>query len=80
MQLTKRLVMSAAGAVVGVGLVGLLVAKHFEPPPRPYVPTAVARVGDVVENALGITFDSVDPEKKQLLFKDKTGVTVPRRY
>ncbi|MEI7932084.1 MAG: biotin/lipoyl-binding protein, partial [Alphaproteobacteria bacterium] len=59
MQLTKRLVMSAAGAVVGVGLVGLLVAKHFEPPPRPYVPTAVARVGDVESDVLAT--GSVEP-------------------
>lgn len=49
-------------------------------PPRVYINGRLARAGDNVEPSLGITFDSVDPEKKLIIFKDKGGSTVTRRY
>ena len=49
-------------------------------PPRVMLNGRLARGGDVIDSGLGITFDSVNPEKKQLIFKDKSGATVTRRY
>ncbi len=40
----------------------------------------LARAGDVVESALGVVFESIDSEKKQLVFKDKAGAVVTRKY
>jgi hypothetical protein len=40
----------------------------------------LARAGEMVENNLGITFEGVDTEKKQITFKDKSGALVARRY
>ena len=49
-------------------------------PPRVLINGRTVRGGDVVENALAITFDSIDAEKKLILFKDKAGAIVTRRY
>lgn len=40
----------------------------------------LARAGDVVDSALGVTFDRIDAERKQLVFKDKTGAIVTKKY
>lgn len=40
----------------------------------------LARGGEVVDFGLGVTFDRVDDEKRLLIFKDKSGATVTRRY
>lgn len=40
----------------------------------------LARSGDVIDQGLGITFENVDVEKKQVIFKDRSGATVARRY
>ena len=40
----------------------------------------LARAGDVVDSALGVVFASIDSEKKQLVFKDKSGAVVTRKY
>jgi hypothetical protein len=40
----------------------------------------LVRFGDVVETGLGITFNGYDYNKRQLIFKDKAGATVTRRY
>jgi hypothetical protein len=40
----------------------------------------LARSGEVVEPTLGITFQGYSPESKTLLFKDRSGATVARRY
>ena len=40
----------------------------------------LARAGDTVEPTLGITFDGLDPDRKLILFKDKSGAVVTRRY
>lgn len=40
----------------------------------------IVRQGQIVDNALGIKFDSINVEKKQLIFKDPTGATVTRGF
>lgn len=49
-------------------------------PARVMLNGRLARAGDVVDSGLGITFDSVDSDKKLILFKDKSGAVVTRRY
>ena len=49
-------------------------------PPRVMFNNRLTRAGDTVDAALGITFDSIDPARKLLLFKDKSGATGTRRY
>lgn len=49
-------------------------------PPRVMLNGRLSRAGDIVDNALGVQFDSYDADKKLLLFKDKSGAVVPRRY
>lgn len=49
-------------------------------PPRLLINGRTVRGGDFVDAALGITFDSIDPEKKTIIFKDKAGAIVTRRY
>ncbi len=39
----------------------------------------LACAGDVVDSALGIMFDGIDSEKKQLIFKDKSGAIVTKK-
>lgn len=48
--------------------------------PRVMLNGRLTRAGDTVDTSLGITFDSIDPEKKTILFKDKSGAIVTRRY
>lgn len=40
----------------------------------------LVRYGDVIDSSLGISFDGYDYDKRQLIFKDKSGATVVRRY
>jgi cytoskeletal protein RodZ len=49
-------------------------------PPRAVINNRLTRTGDIVDTALGITFDGIDAEKRQIIFKDKSGATVTRRY
>jgi hypothetical protein len=49
-------------------------------PPRVMINGRLARAGDTVDSALAITFDGIDPDKKLILFKDKFGAVVTRRY
>jgi hypothetical protein len=49
-------------------------------PPRLLINGRTVRGGDTVDNSLSITFDSVDSDKKMILFKDKAGAVVTRRY
>jgi hypothetical protein len=49
-------------------------------PARVMLNGRLARAGDVVESALGIVFDSVDADRKLIVFKDKAGAIVTRRY
>jgi hypothetical protein len=49
-------------------------------PSRALVNGRMAREGETVDSGLGIVFDGVDAERKLLIFKDKSGATVSRKY
>ncbi len=49
-------------------------------PPRALINGRTFRAGEAVDNVFGIVFDSVDPEKKTITFKDRTGATLTRKY
>lgn len=49
-------------------------------PPRLLLNGKLTRGGETVDAALGIVFDSVEVDKRMLLFKDKAGAVVTRRY
>ena len=40
----------------------------------------MARAGDMIEPGLGVMFDSIDADRKLLVFKDKAGAIVTRKY
>lgn len=47
---------------------------------RAFINGRVMRVGELVDAKLGITFDSIDAEHKQIVFKDRAGAIVTRKY
>jgi hypothetical protein len=49
-------------------------------PGRAMINGRLTRTGENVDAALGIIFDSIDADRKQLLFKDRSGATVSRKY
>jgi hypothetical protein len=49
-------------------------------PARAMINGRLARTGDMIDPPLGIIFEGVDATKKQLLFKDKSGAVVARKY
>lgn len=49
-------------------------------PARAVINGKLSRAGDIVEPTLGITFTGIDSEKRHLVFKDKSGATVSRRF
>ncbi len=49
-------------------------------PPRALINGRTIRAGEAADMVLGIVFDSVDPEKKTITFKDRTGATLTRKY
>jgi hypothetical protein len=49
-------------------------------PPRIMLNGRLVRGGEIIDGGLNVTFDSIDAEKKMLIFKDKSGATVTRRY
>jgi hypothetical protein len=49
-------------------------------PPRILLNNRPVIEGQVVNRALGITFDHLDPEKKLIVFRDETGAFVTRSY
>lgn len=49
-------------------------------PARAFINGRLARAGDVVEPTLGITFEGVDSSRYQLVFRDRTGAIVARKY
>ena len=49
-------------------------------PSRAFINGRLARAGETVDANLGIIFHSVDAERKQLVFKDKSGASVVRKY
>lgn len=49
-------------------------------PARAYINGRLLRAGETVDSALGIVFEGIDADKHQLLFKDRSGATVTRKY
>jgi hypothetical protein len=49
-------------------------------PPKAMINNRLVRAGELVDATLGVYFDSVDDERRQIVFKDRTGATVARRY
>ena len=48
--------------------------------PKATINGRVIRPGEVVDGTLGIVLEAVDVEARQLIFKDKAGAVVARRY
>ncbi|MBL9186024.1 MAG: hypothetical protein JNK23_00960 [Opitutaceae bacterium] len=49
-------------------------------PARAMINGRLTRAGDLVDPALGISFDHIEADRKQIIFKDATGATVVRKY
>jgi hypothetical protein len=49
-------------------------------PSRAFINGRLHRAGELIDPALGITFETVDAERKQIIFKDRSGAIVARRY
>jgi hypothetical protein len=49
-------------------------------PARAFINGRMVRAGETVDATLGVQFEGVDPAKRHLLFKDKAGAVVARRY
>ena len=49
-------------------------------PARALINGRMVRAGQIVDDALGIMFDGVDPVGESLVFRDKTGATVVRKF
>lgn len=47
---------------------------------RAFINGRLTRVGEIVDPKLGIIFDSVDAERKQIVFKDGSGAVATRKY
>jgi hypothetical protein len=50
------------------------------PPPRLFIEGLTYKPGDVIDQRLGIVFVGVNVSAKELVFKDRTGAVVRRRY
>ncbi|MBI5381457.1 MAG: hypothetical protein HZA31_06115 [Opitutae bacterium] len=48
--------------------------------PRAHLNGRIVRAGEVIDQSLGIVFDSVDADKKTITFSDSTGAKVTRKY
>jgi hypothetical protein len=49
-------------------------------PPRAFINGRTYRAGQVIDDAMGITFDHLDSDTKSIVFRDRGGATVSRRY
>ena len=49
-------------------------------PPRALINGRTIRAGESADTILGIVFVSVDPDKKTITFKDRTGAAITRKY
>jgi hypothetical protein len=49
-------------------------------PPRILMNGRTLQAGEIADKSLGISFESIDVEKKTITFKDATGATVVRKY
>lgn len=49
-------------------------------PARAVINGRLARSGETVDATLGIVFDRIDADRRHIVFRDRTGATVTRRY
>ena len=49
-------------------------------PPRAMINGKLTRVGETTEAGLGVIFAGLDTEKRHLIFKDRSGAIISRRY
>ena len=49
-------------------------------PPRAFINGRLIRAGETIDSSLGIRFESVDQQEKNIVFKDTSGATVSRHY
>lgn len=49
-------------------------------PARAMINGKLTRVGETADLSLGAIFHAVDPDRRQLIFKDRSGATVSRKY
>ncbi len=49
-------------------------------PPRAMINGKLTRAGETADPALGVIFEGLDTEKKQLIFRDRSGAIISRRY
>jgi hypothetical protein len=48
--------------------------------PRAVINGKVTHVGGLVDHTLGVVFHSIDPQRKHIIFMDKTGAIATRKY
>jgi hypothetical protein len=83
MQATTQLEMAAldASAEFRSFVANAKVSGVFQgTPARAMINGRLVRAGELVDAGLGIRFEGVDPEKRHLIFKDKAGALVARKY
>ena len=49
-------------------------------PARAVINGRLARSGETIDAALGVVFDRIDADRRHIVFRDRTGATVTRRY
>ncbi len=49
-------------------------------PPRAVINSRAVDAGQIIDDALGVYFDSVDADKKTIIFRDKSGAKVSIKY
>jgi hypothetical protein len=47
---------------------------------RAFINGRMTRLGETIDNRLGVVFEGIDVEKKQIIFKDAAGALATRRY
>jgi hypothetical protein len=49
-------------------------------PPRAVINGRLMRAGERVDSELGVTFEGLDADRSRLIFKDRTGATIQRKF
>jgi cytoskeletal protein RodZ len=49
-------------------------------PPRAVINGRLMRVGERIDSDLGVTFEGLDVNRQRLIFKDRTGATIQRKF
>ena len=49
-------------------------------PARAFINGKLTRAGETADSALGVVFTGIDLDRRQLVFTDKSGATVGRKY